>query len=223
MGSALNRMSVGQSWTLLGRPSGGRAEFIGARQVSWLAAYRQRRLPGPAKVQWRDKRRHAAHSRGGGHRSAERPTVFPFHPRSRSRDRARVMSQLREGLSNGGQSAFASPRARQTAQPVVKVYVGEEPSIENRPARTSGGSSSNGLGGEPRGPNQVLSSHNAVILTSATIGRRVGTSFSASAKNSPRQTTFRRIDAPFHAAARREHLGRSPMTRRAGRKCNVWR
>ena len=42
------------SSTLLGRPSGGLAESIGARQVSWLAAYRRRRLPGPAKAQWRE-------------------------------------------------------------------------------------------------------------------------------------------------------------------------
>jgi hypothetical protein len=118
------------------------------------------------------KRRHAAHSRGGGHGSAERPTVFPFHPRSRSRDRARVMSQLREGLSNGGRSALASLRS----------YAGEDLRIEKRPARTSAGSSSIGLGGEPRGPNQVLSSHNAVILAPATMEFRVGMPFSSSAK-----------------------------------------
>ena len=38
--------SVGRSSALLGRPSGGLAEFTGARQVSWLATYRRRRLPG---------------------------------------------------------------------------------------------------------------------------------------------------------------------------------
>ena len=65
---------------------------------------------------------------------------------------------------------------------MLNVYVGEDPSIEKRPARTSAGSSSNGLGREPRGPNQVLSSHNAVILAPATMELRVGTSFSASAR-----------------------------------------
>jgi hypothetical protein len=48
----------------------------------------------------------------------------------------------------------------------------EGSSIDKRPARTSAGSSSNGLGGEPRGPNQVLSCHKAVILASATMGLR---------------------------------------------------
>ncbi len=38
--------SVGGSSALLGRPSGGLAEFSGARQVSWLATYRRRGLPG---------------------------------------------------------------------------------------------------------------------------------------------------------------------------------
>ncbi len=77
---------------------------------------------------------------------------------------------------------------------MVNVYIGEDPSIERRPARTSAGSSSNGLGGEPRGPNQVLSSHNAVILAPATMEFRVGTSFSASARrpSSPKRVSANR-------------------------------
>jgi len=54
-------------WPPLRRPRG----IHGARQVSWLAAYRRRRLPGRKQAQWREKRRHAAHSRGGGHGSAK--------------------------------------------------------------------------------------------------------------------------------------------------------
>jgi hypothetical protein len=41
-----NRETVRWSSSLLGRPSGGVAEFIGVRQVSWLAACRRRNLPG---------------------------------------------------------------------------------------------------------------------------------------------------------------------------------
>ena len=37
--------SLDGSSALLGRPSGSLAEFTGARQVSWLATYRRRRLP----------------------------------------------------------------------------------------------------------------------------------------------------------------------------------
>ncbi len=61
------------SSSLLGRPSGGVTEYFGARQVSWLAAYRRRRLPGPViRSSGAKRRRHAAHSRGGGHGSAKR-------------------------------------------------------------------------------------------------------------------------------------------------------
>ena len=190
-------------WPPLRRPRGIHRRTAGllARGVSPTPPSRTRKSP-VAK-----KRRHAAHSRGGGHGSAKRPTVFPFHPRSRSRDRARVMSQLREGLSNGGQSALASPRSCETAQPMLNVYVGEDPSIEKRPARTSAGSSSNGLGREPRGPNQVLSSHNAVILAPATMAFRVGTSFSASAQ---------RLSAPNSVSANRRSISCCSAARASG-------
>jgi hypothetical protein len=101
------------------------------------------------------------------------------------------------GVVKWSQSAFASPRSCQTEQPMLNVYVGEDPSIEKRPARTSAGSSSNGLGREPRGPNQVLSSHNAVILAPATMEFRVGTPFSASAE---------RLSAPNSVSANRRSI-----------------
>src|SRR5690242_19713295 len=59
---------------------------------------------------------------------------------------------------------------------------GQAPNIETRADCTFAGSSSNGLGGKPRGPNQVLSSHNAVILASATTGPMAGAASSASAE-----------------------------------------
>jgi hypothetical protein len=72
-----------------------------------------------------------------------------------------------------------------------------DPNIEERPARTSAGRSSNGLGGEPRGPNNVRSSHNAVILASATTGLRVRTEFSVSAE---------RFSAPNSVSANRRSI-----------------
>ena len=180
-------------WPPHRRPRGIRRRTAGllARGVSPTPPSRTRKSP-VAKT-----RRHAAHSRGGGHGSAKRPTVFPFHPRSKSRDRARVYVPASRGVVKWSQSALASPRSCQTEQPMVKVYVGEDPRIEKRPARTSAGSSSNGLGGEPRGPNQVLSSHNAVILAPATMEFRVGTPFSASAE---------RLSAPNSVSANRRSI-----------------
>ena len=191
-------------WPPLRRPRGIHRRTAGllARGVSPTPPSRTRKSP-VAK-----KRRHAAHSRGGGHGSASER--LPCSLFTLGRDRGTVlgfMSQLREGLSNGGQSALASPRSCETAQPMLNVYVGEDPSIEKRPARTSAGSSSNGLGREPRGPNQVLSSHNAVILAPATIEFRVGTSFSASA---------RRPSSPNSVSANRRSISCCSTARASG-------
>jgi hypothetical protein len=97
---------------LLGRPSGGRAEFIGARQVSWLAAYRRRRLPGPTKAQWRKSVGTPLTVAGAATDRRQAPTVFPFHPRSRSRDRARVYVPASRGVVK-----WRSKRARFAAKP----------------------------------------------------------------------------------------------------------
>ena len=67
-----------------------------------------RRIAGAAfpdfhQVQWRKKRRHAAHSRGGGHGSAEAYRV-PFSPSGKIEGPCAVLFQLRGGLSNDRQS-----------------------------------------------------------------------------------------------------------------------
>ena len=95
-----DRHAEGWSSSLLGRPSGGVAEFIGARQVSWLAAYRRRRLPGLGSSPVARKASARRSQSRGRPRIGQGPTVFPFHPLARSRDRARFMFQLRGGLSN---------------------------------------------------------------------------------------------------------------------------
>src|SRR5882757_11158216 len=77
------------------------------------------------------------------------------------------MFQLREGLSNRVRHARARCGAGETCRPRFRSYVWEASSIEDRLACTLAGSSCNSLGGEPRGPNQVLNSHNAVVLASA--------------------------------------------------------
>ena len=95
-------------WPPLRRPRGIHRRTAGllARGVSPTPPSRTRKSP-VAK-----KRRHAAHSRGGGHGSAKRPTVFPFHPRSRSRDRARVYVPASRGVVK-----WRSKRARFAAKP----------------------------------------------------------------------------------------------------------
>jgi hypothetical protein len=72
-----------------------------------------------------------------------------------------------------------------------------DPNIEARPARTSGGISLSDLGGEPRDPNNVRSSHNAVILASVTTGLRVRTEFSVCAE---------RFSAPNTVSANRRSI-----------------
>jgi hypothetical protein len=74
---------------------------------------------------------------------------------------------------------------------------GQAPNIEKRPARTSAGRSSSDLGGEPRGPNDIRSSHNAVILASATTGLRVGAPLPASAE---------RLSSPNSVSANRRSI-----------------
>ena len=111
-GSMLARIGSGQVIALLGRPSGGVAEFIGARQVSWLAAYRRRRLPGLESSPVARKASARRSQSRGRPRIGERPTVFPFHPLARSRDRARLMFQLRGGLSNEGDRSTRQRLAR---------------------------------------------------------------------------------------------------------------
>jgi hypothetical protein len=132
----------------LRRPRG----IYGARQVSWLTAYRRRRLPRPMKSPVARKRRHAAHSRGGGHGSTKKPTVFPFHPRAQSRDRTGFMSQLREGLSNGAESARRA--ANYLPAQAWEFPSRQVPNIERRPAWTSEGRSSSGWGARASRPEQ---------------------------------------------------------------------
>ena len=73
-------------------------------------------------------------------------------------------------------NACATVRSLKPRRHGSELATAEAPNIEASPARASGGNSSNGLGGEPRGPNNVRSSHNAVILASAASGFQVGTS-----------------------------------------------
>jgi hypothetical protein len=198
IGAASNRESVAWSSTLLSRPSGGIAESIGARQVSWLATYRRRRLPRlEKKPSGSEKRRHAAHSRGGGHGSTKGlPCSLFTLGRNRGTVR-RSCSSLETGCQMERRPLSRAAKPENPAASVPGLLSRLDPNIEDRPARTSAGRSSSGLGGEPRGPNNVRSSHNAVILASATTGLRVRTEFSASAE------TF---SAPNNVSAKRRSI-----------------
>src|SRR5208337_1863758 len=95
-------LETGSEGTLAlpGRPSGGSSRLTGARQVSWLAAYRRRRLPG-GKPSGEDASARRSQSRGRP-RIGKKPAAFPFHPHL-SRGTVRIfMFQLRRGLSNVG-------------------------------------------------------------------------------------------------------------------------
>ena len=157
------------------------------------------------KVQWREKRRHAAHSRGGGHGSTK---SLPCSLFTLGRNRGTV----RWSCSSFGRGCQME---RETLGPLRAGKPGRPwpelgrrpaaPNSEERPARASAGNSSSGLGGEPRGPNNVRSSHNAVSLgLSRRQGVGSGRCFRPPLKDAlPRRTAFRRIGAPFHAATGR--------------------
>jgi hypothetical protein len=162
------------------RPSGGIAESIGARQVSWLAAYRRRRLPGLMKKPSGEKRRHAAHSRGGGLGSAKSlPCSLFTLGRNRGTVR-RSCSSFGRGCQIECGTLVRAAELEKLAAHGSGLTSGEALSIENRLACTLAGSSCNSLGGEPRGPNQVLSSHNAVVLASAKMRLGTGAMYSSS-------------------------------------------
>jgi hypothetical protein len=165
-------------WPPLRRSCG----FIGARQVSWLAAYRRRCLPGPAKAQWQKSVGTPLTVAGA---ATDRRRHLPCSLFTLDRDRGTVLG-LCPSFERGCQMELeALSRATTPESPVrhrSKDTSGRFPNIERRLACTSAGSSSNGLGGEPRSPNQFLSSHNAVILAPATMAFRAGRPFSASAE-----------------------------------------
>ena len=171
-GLAEDRKSVGRSSTLLDRPSGGLSGFIGARQVSWLAAYRRRCLPGPMKVQWRESVGTPLTVAGA---ATDRRKAYrvPFSPSGEIEGPCcRFMSQLRDGLSNGARNRFCAPAKWKSASPMAQSpRRGWHRKHRKKTSPHFGGQIFDGLGGEPRGPNNVRSSHNAVILASATTGR----------------------------------------------------
>jgi hypothetical protein len=125
MGSAPNRKSVGWSSTLLGRPSGGLAEFIGARQVSWLAAYRRRRLPELIKSPVARKASARRSQSRGRPRISGKAYRVPFSPSGAIEGPCfRFMSQLRGGLSNGARTAFLRSDAGEPRRPWLRACVG---------------------------------------------------------------------------------------------------
>jgi hypothetical protein len=125
MGLAPNRKSVGWSSTLLGRPSGDLAEFIGARQVSWLAAYRRRRLPGLLKGPVAGKASARRLQSRGRPRISGKAYRVPFSPSGAIEGPCLgFVSQLREGLSNGALTAFACSEAGEPLRPWPRACVG---------------------------------------------------------------------------------------------------
>ena len=99
-----------RSSSLLGRPSGGFSEFIGARQVSWLAAYRRRRLPGLDQVQCERSVGTPLTVAGGDHGLAQRPTGFPLPSgKQSSADRDAVFEEVpaSRGVAQTGGAAGA--------------------------------------------------------------------------------------------------------------------
>jgi hypothetical protein len=86
----------------LRRPCG----LYGARQVSWLAAYRRRRLPRLMKKPSGEKSVDTPLTVAGAATDRQNAYRVPFSPSGADRGTVRgFMSQLREGLSNNAQDA----------------------------------------------------------------------------------------------------------------------
>ena len=108
--------TVGRSSRLLGRPSGGSAEFdrrtagLLARSVSPTPPSRACESP-VAK-----KRRHAAHSRGGGHGSAKAYRV-PFSPSVAIEGPCLGHVPASEGVVKSGTTRFTEPLRRARSSP----------------------------------------------------------------------------------------------------------
>jgi hypothetical protein len=154
-------------------------------------------FPDLQKAQWREKRRHAAYSRGGGHGSTK---SLPCSLFTLGRNRGTVRwssSSLETGCQMEGRPPSGPAKKENLAADASELASARDPNIEERPARTSAGRSSSGLGSEPRGPNAVRSCHSAVILASGATGLRVRTEFSVSAE---------RASAPNSISANRRSI-----------------
>ena len=179
--SASSRESGDWSSTLLSRPSGGIAESISARQVSWLAAYRRRRLPRPMKKSSGEKSVGTPLTVAGA--ATDRQKSLPCSLFTLGRNRRTVRrscSSFRRGCQMERVKLSRPARPEDWAAHGAEARWTDGSSSEKSPARASAGNSSSGLGGEPRGPNNVLSSHSAVSLASPATRRRVRTVFSGS-------------------------------------------
>ena len=108
----------------------------------------------------------------------------PFSPSGVIEGPCRIMSQLRERLSNGAER----PRTQLVNPPPgLRAPVGAAPNIEERPPGLREGDLKQLRA--PRGPNNIHISHNAVILASATTGPGKD-GFSASAEMSCAEQRF---------------------------------
>jgi hypothetical protein len=139
-------------------------------------------FPDLQKVQWREMRRHAAHSRGGGHGSTK---SLPCSLFTLGRNRGTVhgsCSSFGKGCQMECRALSWAAKPENHTADASELSSAWDPNIEARPTRTSAGKSSSALGGEPRGPNDVRSSYSAVSFASVTRGLQVGMTFSASAE-----------------------------------------
>jgi len=92
-----------------------------ARQVSWLTAYRRRRLPRPMKSPVaRNASTRRLQSRGRP-RIDDKAYRVPFSPSGVTEGPCAVMFQLREGLSNGARRACATLWSRRSAPPTART------------------------------------------------------------------------------------------------------
>ena len=126
-----------------------------------------------------------------------KPTVFPFHPRSNRGTVLRLCPSFEKGCQMQRDAPAPRCGAGNPRRPRLGACVGACSKHRKRLARTSAGNSANDLGGEPRSPNDILSSHKAVILVSAKMGHRIAVELSASAEG---------VSAPNSASANRRSI-----------------
>jgi hypothetical protein len=181
---------------LLDRPSGGLSGSITHGRSPGSQRIADAAFPDTIKVQWREASARRSQSRG-------RPRIGESLPCSLF-----ILGQLEEpcfGLCPNFETGCQMERnalgprcgAGNPRRPRLKSCVGAGSRHRKRLARTSAGNSASDFGGEPRGPNQVLSSHSAVILVSAKTGRRITAEFSPSAES---------VSTPNSASANRRSI-----------------
>ena len=225
MGSASNRKSVGRSSTLLSRPSGGIAESIGARQVSWLATYRRRRLPRPMKKSSGEKSVGTPLTVAGAATDRRKAYRVPFSPSGVIEGPCAGHVPASRGVVKWSADRFRARRSQRTPPPTAQSSLGAGSKHRRKTRPDFGGQIFERFGrrtSRPEQRSQLPQRGDLGFCDDRAAGS--GRSFQLPLKDSLRRTAFRRIGAPFRAATGRVRPERRPMAELASVKNRkIWR